>query len=335
MGFVRDKFGELKEVIGIFNGKVSDVLSKAEVQFLQAYRAHMQAVYAEKQELEAKLREAEAQQANDQQIRALEKDVEWYKSQKNQLEGQTVAMQKDLLFMQEQYEVLNKDRKMLSTQLKAVKKQERLLKIENAGDDKKASSKQTVISTLTPSVKTPTSLSTHKEDGDKTSSSKKKKKSTTLSTSSHVSSVSKPEWGRGGGNNVKNQASMISEFTSSDINHDSQNKKNGGMMTDEWQGADSNDYAMKRKLRMEKEKLLMERAELQRLRSLVVDDKSLRSELETFYLQAVEDLRKESERNRNRPFSSLKGLPNTGTLLHNKDEENDLAILFDCLFPGQ
>lgn len=46
---VRLKFSQLKTVIGTFNEKVSDVLTKAEVQFLQAYRGHMQAVYAEKQ----------------------------------------------------------------------------------------------------------------------------------------------------------------------------------------------------------------------------------------------------------------------------------------------
>mmetsp|Transcript_20206 Transcript_20206/g.26304 ORF Transcript_20206/g.26304 Transcript_20206/m.26304 type:complete len:86 (-) Transcript_20206:162-419(-) len=85
---------------------------------------------------------------------------------------------------------------------------------------------------------------------------------------------------------------------------------------------------------MEKEKLLLERAELQRLRSLVVEDKALRTELETFFLQAVEDVRKESERSKNKPFSTKQG-SKSGLLLENKDEEADLSILFDSLFPGQ
>ena len=74
--------------------QVSDVLSKAEDQFLQAYRAHMQGVHKEKMELEAKLQESENEQANDKQIQSLEKDRDWYKEQRNQLEGYVAAMQK-------------------------------------------------------------------------------------------------------------------------------------------------------------------------------------------------------------------------------------------------
>ena len=99
MSEVRAKYGQLNEVLGTFNEKVSEVLSKAEVQFLQAYRANMQAVYEEKRELEAKLAEAGRQQSNDQQMRNLERDREWYKDRKNKLENQAVAMQKDLLYM--------------------------------------------------------------------------------------------------------------------------------------------------------------------------------------------------------------------------------------------
>jgi chromosome segregation ATPase len=130
MSDVRDKYGQLKSVLATFNKKVSDVLSKAELQFLQAYRAHMQGVHREKQELESKLQEAENEQANDKQIQSLEKDRDWYRAQKQQLEGYVGAMQKDIIYMEEKYELLSKDRDFLAKQLKAAKKQFRVLRAD-------------------------------------------------------------------------------------------------------------------------------------------------------------------------------------------------------------
>jgi len=44
MTAVREKYAELGGMVGTFSEKVGDVLSRAEVQFLQAYRGHMQEV---------------------------------------------------------------------------------------------------------------------------------------------------------------------------------------------------------------------------------------------------------------------------------------------------
>ena len=65
---VRDKYGQLKEVMGTFNDKVSKVLSDAENQFLQAYRAHMTDVHRELQLLRSKLAEAETSLQKDEQV---------------------------------------------------------------------------------------------------------------------------------------------------------------------------------------------------------------------------------------------------------------------------
>ena len=75
---VRDKYGQLKEVMGTFNDKVSKVLSDAENQFLQAYRAHMTDVHRELQMLRSKLAEAETSLQKDEQIQSLERDCVWY-----------------------------------------------------------------------------------------------------------------------------------------------------------------------------------------------------------------------------------------------------------------
>ena len=44
MHAVRAKYAELGGVVSTFSEKVGDVLARAEVQFLQAYRGHMQEV---------------------------------------------------------------------------------------------------------------------------------------------------------------------------------------------------------------------------------------------------------------------------------------------------
>ena len=81
--------------------QVSKVLSDAENQFLQAYRAHMTDVHRELQLLRSKLAEAETSLQKDEQIQSLERDCVWYKNQRNQLESFVNAMHKDLLYMKE------------------------------------------------------------------------------------------------------------------------------------------------------------------------------------------------------------------------------------------
>lgn len=303
MDAVRQKYGQLQGVVSTFNEKVGDVLSKAEVQFLQSYRAHMQAVHVEKQELEAKLKEAESQQANDQQVLALERDVEWYRAQKNMLEDQAAGMQKDILYLQEQFEALNKDREFLSSQLKAVKKEQRL----HASSEKPGPTKGTTVRTKkdgsgpgkagkagTPNEKSPS----RRNEGEKGATS-------AVAARSLVTTG-----GDGEGSNTPRDMEMVE---------------------------------VRRQIRAKKEQLLKGRAEINRLRSLVVDDKTMRAELEEFFLAAVADHHKEGvreTRHRGGGYMSLEGGegnnppgPVPGAVLANGDEERDLTILFDCLFP--
>jgi hypothetical protein len=313
MKTVRDKYTELRGVLGTFNEKVSDVLSKAEVQYLQAYRAHMQLVHTEKIDLEAKLRQAEAQQANDQQMRALEKDVEWYRRQKQQLESSAVAMQKDLLYMQERFDVLTRDRDMLSVQVKSMKKVDRVAKAE-AREVARQQREETAAKEA--------------EQEERRYRLERARAAAAAASSSAAAAAAAASAGVNGGYNGGWDGEEFAELT-----------------------GDEGAVELRRRLRFEKERLLRDRAEVQRLRTLVVSDRSLRGELEEFYLMGVEDLRKESERRQRRrskggatthaaaAFSGEGGLGSnngdaiSGVLLADRRMESDLTLLFDALFP--
>lgn len=319
METVREKYGQLQGVVQTFNEKVGDVLSKAEVQFLHAYRAHMQSVHVEKQELEAKLREAEAQQANDTAVLALERDVEWYRGQKHQLEDQSAAMQKDILYLQEQFDALNKDRAFLSSQLKAVKKEQRLM-LGAAGPSStdKRRPKNKKVPALAIAGGPSSSNSVEPFGGGASLKAPRQRRSD----------------GNGGATSAVAERSLV---VAGGGGGESSNTPRDGEMVE-----------VRRQIRAEKEKLLRGRAEINRLRSLVVDDKTMRAELEEFFLTAVDDLRKEGLREGRRRggrgtgggYMNLEGkgggvpAPPPGAMLADGDEERDLTLLFDSLFPA-
>ena len=62
---VRAQYAELKDTMSTFQVSVSECLSKAEAEFLQAYRAHMVEVHRELQGLRDKLSEAESSMSVD------------------------------------------------------------------------------------------------------------------------------------------------------------------------------------------------------------------------------------------------------------------------------
>lgn len=64
-----------------------------------------------------------------------------------------------------------------------------------------------------------------------------------------------------------------------------------------------------------------------RYRGMVVEDRSQTKDLEEFYLQACDDLKKERDRHRRR--KNLPEQPHTQT-----DEDEVLEMLYDALFPS-
>lgn len=130
MKIVHLHYSALSDTLSTFNVKVSEVLAKAESEFLQAYRAHMVEVHKELQELRGKLAEAESSILKDDYIQQLERDCSWYRNEAAQLTAFVTAMDKDKNYMCRKLRALRNDRQWLSRQLKASKKQHKLLRAE-------------------------------------------------------------------------------------------------------------------------------------------------------------------------------------------------------------
>lgn len=130
MARVREEHGHLQAVLGTLNRKISGVLSKQEADFLVAYRAHMYSIQKELQTLRQRVVDAEnALQRND-KVQKLEDACEWYRREALRLDGFNTAMQKDLKYMKDKLGILVDDRKWLVEQLKICKKQNKLLRAE-------------------------------------------------------------------------------------------------------------------------------------------------------------------------------------------------------------
>lgn len=72
MDRVRQLHGQLTNVVGALNDKVSTILKKQESEFLRAYRAHMYSVQRELAQLRQKADDAALQLAKNEKIRQLE-----------------------------------------------------------------------------------------------------------------------------------------------------------------------------------------------------------------------------------------------------------------------
>jgi hypothetical protein len=106
------------------------VLKKQEKDFLSAYRAHMYNVQKELQNLRSKVDEAELAMKKDAKIVGLQKERNWFRKEALRLDGFATNIKKDLKFMREKLVTIEEDRNWLEKQLKASKKQNKLLRAE-------------------------------------------------------------------------------------------------------------------------------------------------------------------------------------------------------------
>lgn len=127
---VKDLHVKIGSVVGHLNEKIALVLQKQEKEFLAAYRAHMLSVQKELQQLRAKANEAELAMKKNEKIRSLEDERNWYRKEALRLDKFATAMKKDLKYMKEKLESIEDDRKWLERQLKSSKKSNKLLRAE-------------------------------------------------------------------------------------------------------------------------------------------------------------------------------------------------------------
>ena len=127
---VKNLHGKVSHLVDNLAGKLGLVLRKQEKDFLAAYRAHMYNVQKELQGLRAKVDESELELRKNQKIVALQKERDWYRSEALRLDTFATNIKKDLKFMKERLSTIDEDRNWLERQLKASKKQNKLLRAE-------------------------------------------------------------------------------------------------------------------------------------------------------------------------------------------------------------
>jgi hypothetical protein len=127
---VRDLNGQLRHAVANMSDKVGHLLQEREKDFLAAYRHHMYNVQKELQEAKQKVREAELAMKNNDQIRKLKKERDWFRGEAIRLDNIAEGMRKDLAVMHEKMDSIEDDRSWLEKQLKKSKKQIKILRAE-------------------------------------------------------------------------------------------------------------------------------------------------------------------------------------------------------------
>ncbi|KAK1940566.1 hypothetical protein P3T76_008017 [Phytophthora citrophthora] len=130
MTIVREKHAQLHDVVGSLSEKISAVLARQERDFLAAYRAHMYNVQKELHEMREKIHRNETVENKSEKIKKIEDERDWYRKEALRLDAFTTTMTKDLKYMKENLGAIEEDRNWLEKQLKACKKQNKLLRAE-------------------------------------------------------------------------------------------------------------------------------------------------------------------------------------------------------------
>lgn len=106
------------------------MLGRQEKDFLAAYRAHMYNVQKELHDMREKIHRNETVENKTEKIKKIEEERDWYRKEALRLDAFTTSMTKDLKYMKEKLEAIEEDRNWLEKQLKACKKQNKLLRAE-------------------------------------------------------------------------------------------------------------------------------------------------------------------------------------------------------------
>lgn len=110
--------------------QISAVLGRQEKDFLAAYRAHMYNVQKELHDMREKVHRNETVENKTEKIKKIEEERDWYRKEALRLDAFTTSMTKDLKYMKEKLQAIEEDRNWLEKQLKACKKQNKLLRAE-------------------------------------------------------------------------------------------------------------------------------------------------------------------------------------------------------------
>jgi hypothetical protein len=126
----RATHGDLQDLIGNMNEKLSDVTNHLEQEFLSAYRVHQISIQEELKELKERVAKAEESLVEDGAVARMEEECNWFKGESKRLQGHVSAMTKDMNTLKARLQDLRDQKGYLSEQLKAILKRSRVFRAE-------------------------------------------------------------------------------------------------------------------------------------------------------------------------------------------------------------
>ena len=127
---VKDLHGQLQLTVGSLSDKIGVLLKEKERNFLAAYRNHMWNVQKELQEAKIKVKEAENAVKNNNQVRKLKQERDWFQNEAIRLDNLVKELKEKLKEKHEEIKESIDDRAWIERQLKNAKKQIKILRTE-------------------------------------------------------------------------------------------------------------------------------------------------------------------------------------------------------------
>ena len=127
---VRDLHGQLQDTVSNLSTKITVLLREREKDFLAAYRHHMYNVQKDLQEAKRSVKKAKDDLRNNDQIKKLKKERDWFRNEALRLEKLSKTQEKEIDSIQLKTNTLREDRVWFEKQLKLAKRQIKILTAE-------------------------------------------------------------------------------------------------------------------------------------------------------------------------------------------------------------
>lgn len=127
---VRDLHGQLQDTVSNLSTKITVLLREREKDFLAAYRHHMYNVQKDLQEAKRSVKKAKDDLRNNDQIKKLKKERDWFRNEALRLEKMSKTQEKEIGSIQTKFNTLREDRVWFEKQLKIAKRQNKILTAE-------------------------------------------------------------------------------------------------------------------------------------------------------------------------------------------------------------
>jgi len=127
---VRDLHGQLQDTVSNLSTKITVLLREREKDFLAAYRHHMYNVQKDLQDAKRSVKKAKDDLRNNDQIKKLKKERDWFRNEALRLEKLSQTQEKEIDSIQVKFNTLRDDRVWFEKQLKVAKRQIKILTAE-------------------------------------------------------------------------------------------------------------------------------------------------------------------------------------------------------------